>query len=115
MATKPKSSVTVGMIAKWASFFDSLGEKPFRRSDLAAMLYSSTSPRSKDHAIRAADKIIRDAAKKGEIVRFGHLHWQRVSVDGHARTIKSGAKVEALAKCIELNITTHCPRKMGCA
>lgn len=81
---------------------------PFRRADLAKMLYPLTSPRSNSKADQLADRLVQDAARDGTIERHGHQHWVRVQ---KVRTLRSGRVVSEMAETMELSLTTHCPKK----
>ena len=96
------------MVNAWTALLDEKGLTPFRRSDLAERLYPLTRPRSRESAEAAADKIIKAAAGRGEISRFGHLHWKLVE---KTRTLHSGRAVEQTDALISLNHNTRCPAK----
>ena len=85
---------------------DSKGVTPFRRSDLMALIFPMTSPRSRDRANDIADLLIKEAAKAGTIVRQGHLHWIKTSAE---RKLLSGRQVAELASDVNLTLTTKCP------
>lgn len=90
-----------------AAFLDGLAG-PFRRQQLAALLFSRISPRSRPVADKLAQAIMREMADKGVIVRHGHLHWVKVSSQ---RTLRSGRVVPELPELAKLNLTTRCPEK----
>lgn len=81
---------------------------PFRRSALSHTLYPLTTPRSQDAANSLADKLLRELAGSGRIVRHGHLHWVKVT---QQRKLLSGREVPESPETVELGITTRCPSK----
>lgn len=86
----------------------SKGITPFRRSDLMALIYPMTNPRSRDRANDIADVLIQEAAKAGTVTRQGHLHWVKTSAE---RKLLSGRQVAELASNVNLTLTTKCPSK----
>lgn len=90
------------------SLFDRKGQEPFRRSDLMALIFPMTNPRSRDRANDIADLLINEAAKAGTVTRHGHLHWVKV---GAERKLLSGRQVSELASNVVLTLTTKCPTK----
>ena len=105
MATLKQSPA---MMARWLDLMEQKGSSQFRRSDLAERLFSLTNPRSREKALEHADAIMKRAAKKGEIVRIGQVHWRRVVTK---RTLRSGREVKELERLTELALQTHCPDK----
>ena len=89
------------------AFLDEQGG-PFRRQQLAAVLYRIISPRSQPVADRLAQAIMNEWAKAGVIERHGHLHWTRVT---QVRTLRSGRTVPELSELSELKVQTRCPEK----
>lgn len=80
----------------------------FRRAALSQVLYSLTSPRSRQKSDQLADLVLKELSKVGRIQRQGHLHWIKVERD---RTLRSGRTVPEIAGTATLTLTTHCPRK----
>lgn len=93
---------------QWAVLLEAKGNEPFRRQDLAELLFPLTRPRSRPAADKLASEMIRRAAAAGEVERVGHLHWKAV---GSTRTLKSGRVVSQIAELVDLPIATHCPGK----
>lgn len=93
----------------WLVFADRVGEKPFRRQQLADHLNLSRRPRDFNEALHLADGFLRAAAKRGELVKAGHVHWalQRRAV----RRLASGREVLAHPGDCELKVSTHVPEK----
>ncbi len=81
---------------------------PFRRSDLARLLYVATNPRSEKRADELAAIAIKDLAKAGRIVRHGHLHWAIPKLD---RTLLSGRNMAVQEKPVHLPIHSKTPEK----
>lgn len=106
---KPDVRITPAIRCAWMRFLmDIAGNKPFRRSALSKTLYPLTNPRSRQKADAIADKLIQMAAKAGEIIRHGHLHWMRAE---KGRTLLSRRRVAEYPDKIDLRLTTHCPGK----
>jgi hypothetical protein len=89
------------------AFLDSRA-KPFRRGDLSALLYPTTSPRSGEKAAAYADTALRALAKAGRVVRDGHLHWKVVVAQ---RRLLSGTLVPERDQPQSLTLTTKAPQK----
>ena len=108
MATAPKpimASPTHRQAAK--TFLDGL-EGPFRRQQLAEVLYTRISPRSRPVADKLAQALMAEMAKSGDIERHGHLHWVKVS---NRRVLLSGRPVPELNEVASLKLSTRCPEK----
>lgn len=108
MATAPKpikASPAHRQAAK--TFLDGL-EGPFRRQQLAEVLYTRISPRSRQVADKLAQSLMTEMAKNGDIARHGHLHWVRVS---KRRVLRSGRPVPELSEEATLKLGTRCPEK----
>ncbi len=96
------------MEQKFITLLDAKCGKPFRRSELATLLYPLSAPRSRPVADSLAETIINQAFRAGKIVRSGHLHW----VSNHiTRKLISGRTVPELSVLVDLPITTRCPEK----
>lgn len=80
----------------------------FRRSDIAAALHRSITPRSASRATALADEALRTFARQGRIVREGHLHWK---VANHLRTLVDGRQLPEHDRTTKLAITTRIPEK----
>lgn len=103
-----KIELTLRHRAALQSLLDRQGQEPFRRSDLMALIFPMTNPRSRDRANDIADLLINEAAKAGTVTRHGHLHWVKVS---SVRKLLSGRQVAELADNVNLTLTTKCPTK----
>ena len=80
----------------------------FRRSDLAKVLYQTTTPRSEIEAGKLADVALRAMHRAGRIGRDGHLHWIRLS---KLRKLRSGREVPEKPRICTLQIETTVPAK----
>lgn len=96
------------MMREWTRLLDQKGSAQFRRSDLTDLLYPLTTPRNRSKAEEHADAIVKRAAKAGEIIRVGQVHWKRVI---STRGLRSGRQVKELEGLVELALHTHCPEK----
>jgi hypothetical protein len=107
---KPASlKLTQRQQAAFARFLETRGPAPFRRSDVAEIVYPlQSSPRTAQKADQLAAALIKDAAAAGELRREGHLHWVRCS---SVRTLKSGRTVAEQPELVQLPISTHAPGK----
>ncbi|KZC32628.1 MULTISPECIES: hypothetical protein [unclassified Rhodanobacter] len=92
-----------------ASLLDQRGAR-FRRQDLAEVLYPSTRPRSREVASDLAAEVLRQLARKGVVVKAGHVHWRLVE---RHRTLMDGRTVPELPEpvTITLKATTRTPDK----
>lgn len=93
----------------FAQFREGLGDAPFRRADLLAVLYPKTRPRNNQAAGAIGQRLIKAAVDRGEIVKAGHVHWRFVSTG--SRTLKDGRVVTEHSDVVQVNITTRCPEK----
>lgn len=84
------------------------GVRPFRRSELADLIYPHTRPRSYESADTLAAAVIKEAAQRGLIVRDGHQHWKRSAA---SRQLKSGRTVAEQDTATDLVLTTKVPSK----
>lgn len=111
-ATSNKKSKRPGIPASHLREFARLLEtsSPFRLSDLAKLLLKHVSPRMVGLATLAADRVFKAAAKRGEIVRHGHLHWVAAN-KGSAVALLSGRSVPHYEEVIQLDIRTRKPEK----
>lgn len=103
--TTPKLSPAHRQTAN--AFLEQVGG-PFRRQQVAEVLYPRTSLRSRPVADKLAQAIMSEWAKNGLIERHGHLHWTRVV---RQRKLRSGRAVPELSELAELSVTTRCPEK----
>lgn len=87
---------------------EQFGEARFRRSDLSARIYQTTSPRSRERADAISERVLRDAAAAGTIRREGHQHWIKV---GQGRRLVDGSVVAELPATQALALDTKCPEK----
>lgn len=110
MATKTPA-ITAKHRAALTSLLATVGETPFRRSDLAKLLYPMTSPRSHPRATELAGPVMTESAKESLIRRHGHVHWVRVA--SHRRSLTGRTLVE-LAAPISLSLHTKVPSKWAC-
>ncbi len=85
------------------------GDKPFRRQDLAALMYPLTRPRSREAADQAAAKCIQRLLAAKRLVKAGHVHWQLVVPQ--ERVLQSGRRVPELPALHDLALKTRCPQK----
>ena len=107
----PKS--TMRRRAAEAVFDELLGSdkgKRFRLSDLSALLYPLTSPRSHDLAKEHANYLIGKAARARRVKRSGHLHWEAIEISS-GRKLVDGRTVPEVAELRKLTLTTHCVGK----
>jgi hypothetical protein len=93
----------------WAQFLETQGDKPFRRQDIAALLYPLTSPRSRGAASAQAHQVIQAARRAGKLVKAGHVHWKQVTLN--ERVLKSGRVVRESHELKALTLSTRCPAK----
>lgn len=106
---KPKMAVKDSHRKAAGAFLDSrVGV--FRRSDISAVLYPLTSPRSRPKADTLADAVMRELSKAGSIQRHGHLHWIKVTGE-RVRKLRSGRTTPELDGVVNLSLSTHCPKK----
>jgi hypothetical protein len=110
VATKTPS-ITSKHRAALTSLLGTVGESPFRRSDLAKLLYPMTAPRSQIRATELAGLVMAEAAKGGLIRRDGHVHWARVA--SHRKSL-GGRKLPELAVSMVLTLNTKVPTKWAC-
>jgi hypothetical protein len=103
--------ITAKHSAALTSLLGTVGKTPFRRSDLAELLYPMTSPRSRPLATELAGVVMAEAAKSGLIRRDGHVHWARVA--SHRKSLV-GRKLVELAAPMTLSLHTKVPSKWAC-
>jgi hypothetical protein len=106
-ASNPKAVIRASHRLAAGAFLEAL-EGPFRRQQLAAVLYPHTSPRSRPAADRLAQVIMVELSGSGSIQRHGHLHWVKVSKE---RVLRSGRVVPELDEQASLSLNTRCPQK----
>jgi len=107
-ATPGKATPTRAMRMAFTSLLDRLGTGTFRRQDLQEVLYPMTKPRDRDRASALADALIRQAAKAGQVVRHGHLHWAKVQ---SVRRLISGREAPEQSEVVALTLSTRVPDK----
>ncbi|MBK3780235.1 hypothetical protein G3A43_08190 [Paraburkholderia aspalathi] len=93
----------------WERFLEAQGDKPFRRQDLAELLYPLRTPRDMATARVLADRFIQKARRDGKLVKAGHVHWKQVSLN--ERVLKSGRVVRESHELTALTLSTRCPAK----
>lgn len=93
----------------WKQFLEQRGDKPFRRQDIAALLYPLGRPRDTKTSDLLADRFIQQARREGKLIKAGHVHWKQVTLD--ERVLKSGRVVRDLPEPIDVKLTTRCPSK----
>jgi hypothetical protein len=93
----------------WTQFLELQGEKPFRRQDVAELMYPLTSPRNRDAARDLADTAIQQARRDGKLVKAGHVHWKQLTVP--ERVLASGRVVRETPEPTRLTLETRCPGK----
>lgn len=81
---------------------------PFRRQQVADVLFARISPRSRPVADKLAQAVMTELARSGAIVRHGHLHWVSAS---RQRTLRNGRMVPELSDLAALQLETRCPQK----
>lgn len=82
----------------------------FFPSDVVALVYQFTSPRSRDLAAEFADTLMRAAVKAGRIQQRGSLHWFVVRPQRFRRLSHSGVAPE-LTDPVRIDVRTRCPNK----
>lgn len=107
--SRASAGPTPRMRDAFSQLLESVGDTPFRRQDVAGVLYPLTIPRDRKRADQLAAGLIQDLARCGELVRHGHLHWKRVGVT--QRRLLSGRPLQELSHPVVLELATRVPRK----
>ncbi|MBU9200185.1 hypothetical protein KTD31_02040 [Burkholderia multivorans] len=107
MATKSKLNAAQERAA--AAFFEELGDKPFRRADLAAVLRRHTRPQLTGNSLEAADMVMGRLKAERKLEKAGHVHWRVVRPEN--RKLLSGRSVAENSAVTDLSLKTHCPDK----
>jgi hypothetical protein len=100
MATKT-TAIAARHRAALTALLGTVGETPFRRSDLAKLIYPMTSPRSHPRATELAGLVMGEAARGAIIRREGHLQWVRAA--SHRKTL-AGRKLVELPAPMNLSL-----------
>jgi hypothetical protein len=90
-------------------FIEEQGGKPFRRQDVADVLYPHIRPRLMGNARALADKVMQQLQRDRRLVKAGHVHWNLVVPT--ERTLKGGRVVPEHKDVQQLTLSTHCPQK----
>jgi hypothetical protein len=90
-------------------FIEAQGSKPFRRQDVADVLYPHIRPRLMGNARALADKVMQQMQRDRRLVKAGHVHWSLVVPT--ERTLKGGRVVPEHKDVQQLTLSTHCPQK----
>ncbi len=105
----PTLNLTAAQERALNTLIEQQGDKPFRRQDLAALMYPLTRPRSRDAADRVAAKCIQRLLGAKRLVKAGHVHWKLVVPQ--ERLLRSGRRVPELPAPQDLTLKTRCPHK----
>lgn len=93
----------------WLHFLEAQGDRPFRRQDVAEVLYPHLRPRKMDVAKEVADEFMERARRAGQLVKAGHVHWKQVPTQ--QRKLLSGRIVDEAPEVCRLTLETRCPAK----
>lgn len=107
VATK-SAAITAKHRAALTALLGTVGDTPFRRSDLAKLIYPLTTPRSHPRATEIAGLVMTEAARNATIRREGHVHWVRVA--SHRKS-RNGRTLVELPAPVPLSINTKVPSK----
>lgn len=107
MAPNRKKHLSLQLV--WQRFLEERGDQPFRRQDVAVLLYPLGRPRDRQTASVLADRFIQQARGEGKLVKAGHVHWKQVSLN--ERVLKSGRVVRESHELTALTLSTRCPAK----
>ncbi|KVP75308.1 hypothetical protein WJ96_05995 [Burkholderia ubonensis] len=110
MATSQKVSAAHQRL--FDRFLEERGDKPFRRQDIADVLYPHLRPRTMGAACNLADVFLRQLKSANRLTKAGHVHWQLIVPT--ERTLKGGRQVQEHADAKDLTLTTRCPEKWAC-
>ncbi|WP_434715651.1 hypothetical protein [Paraburkholderia sp. A3RO-2L] len=105
----PKAKLNAAQERAAAAFFEELGDKPFRRSDLAAVLRRHTRPQLMGNALEAADVVMSRLKAERKLEKAGPVHWRVVRPEN--RTLLSGRSVAENSAVTDLSMKTHSPEK----
>lgn len=108
---KQKTKVTPALREELQALFDQFLDKPFRRANLAARVIRRIRPRSQVQAERIADAIMKEAARAGQIVRHGHLHWVRVARNPGKRQLRSDRLAPERRETVTMTVDSRVPSK----